>query len=152
VMLGFGWSILVPRGNRAVLIFAEAAIAWPFAWAQIRTGLDRIPRSVFDAASLLSRNRLDVYFRVLIPLLRKSILSGAGFVFAISAGDATLPLVLSIRGFENLPLLLFRLSGSYRFSEACACAVFIAFATGFVFFAEDSAGRRADVSGERSSS
>ena len=146
VMLGFGWTLLAPRGNGLVLALAQAAIAWPFAWTQIRAALSRVPRSVRDAARLLSPNKLDVQFRVLIPLVRKGILSGAAFVFAISAGDATLPLVLSIRQFENLPLMLFRLAGSYRFSEACACAVFLGLLTGFVFFMQDAADR-----GERGS-
>ncbi len=141
VALGFGWSLVSPRGNVAILVLAESAIAWPFAWTQIRASLDRIPASARDAAALLSRSGLDARFRVIVPLVRKGVLSGAGFVFAIAAGDATLPLVLSIRGFENLPLLLFRLSGSYRFSEACACATFLALLSGFAFFLQDAADR-----------
>ena len=141
VALGFGWSLVSPRGNVAILVLAESAIAWPFAWTQIRAALDRIPASARDAAAILSRSGLDARFRVFVPLVRKGILSGAGFVFAIAAGDATLPLVLSIRGFENLPLLLFRLSGSYRFSEACACATFLALLSGFAFFLQDAADR-----------
>ena len=149
VILGFGWSLAAPRGNRAALVLAEAAIAWPFAWAQLSSALDRIPESIEPelAASSLSPNRLDRAFRVLVPLSGRGILSGAGFVFAISAGDATLPLVLSLRNFENLPLLLFRLAGSYRFSEACACAVLLALLSGFAFFLQDAASR-----GERSAS
>ncbi len=137
VMLGFGWTLLVPRGNVAVLVLAQSAMAWPFAWTQIQASLDRIPQSVRDAAALLSPRPLDVPFRVLIPLSSRGILSGAGFVFAISAGDASLPLVLSLPRFENLPLMLFRLVGSYRFSEACACAVVLAALCGFVFFMQD---------------
>ncbi len=137
VVLGFGWTYLVPRGNPAVLIVAQAAVSWPFAWTQIRTSLDRIPEEIIRAARLLSPHESDVSFRVLIPLARRGILSGAGFAFAISAGDATLPLVLSIPRFENLAQLLFRLSGSYRFTEASACAVLLALITGAVFFLQD---------------
>jgi len=137
VMLGFGWTLLVPRGSIPVLILAQSAMAWPFAWTQIQSSLDRIPRPIHDAAALLSPGRLDSPFRVLIPLSAGGILSGAGFVFAISAGDASLPLVLSLPGFENLPLMLYRLVGSYRFSEACVCAVVLAALCGFVFFMQD---------------
>ena len=137
VVLGFGWTLLVPRGNVAVLVLAQTAMSWPFAWTQIRTSLDRIPRSVHDAALVLSSGKLDRSFRVFIPLSARGILSGAGFAFAISAGDASLPLVLSLGKFENLSLMLYRLVGSYRFSEACACAVVLALSSGFVFFLED---------------
>jgi thiamine transport system permease protein len=137
VMLGFGWTILVPRGNVACLALAQSAIAWPFAWTQIRSSLDRIPRGVPEAASLLSPDGLDVDLRVRVPLAWKGILSGAGLVFAISAGDASLPLVLSLGRFENLALMLYRLVGSYRFAEACACAVVLALLSGFVFFLQE---------------
>lgn len=137
IMLGFGWTMLVPRGNVAVLILAQSALSWPFAWTQIQTALDRIPSGIQDAAAMLSPDRRDVSFRVLIPLALPGILSGAGFVFAISAGDASLPLVLSLRGFENLSLMLFRLAGSYRFSEACVSAVVLTALCGVVFFLQD---------------
>lgn len=137
VVLAFGWTILVPRGSVFVLILAQAAVAWPFAWTQIRASLDSIPSDVHSAALLLSVRPTDALFRIFIPLSWRGILSGAGFAFAISAGDATLPLVLSIPRFENLALLLFRLTGSYRFTEACACAVLLAAITGFVFFLQD---------------
>lgn len=133
VVLGFGWNILVPRGNLAALVLAQSALAWPFAWTQIRTGLDRIPAGVDSAAILLSRGRIDAAFRVRVPLARRGILAGAAFVFAISAGDATLPLVLSLPRFENLSLMLFRLAGSYRFGEACACATVLMVLCGLVF-------------------
>jgi thiamine transport system permease protein len=137
VALGFGWTLLVPRGNAVVLVLAQTAMAWPFAWTQIRTSLDRIDANVLDASVLLSGGPLDRSFRVLAPLARRGILSGAAFAFAISAGDASLPIVLSLGRYENLPLMLYRLIGSYRFSEACACAVVLAALSAIAFFLED---------------
>jgi thiamine transport system permease protein len=137
VILGFGWTLLVPRGNVFALILAQSAMAWPFVWTQIQSSANRVPASVHDASRLLSSGRLDSFFRVLIPLSLRGIFSGAGFAFAISAGDASLPLVLSLSQFENLALMLYRLVGSYRFSEACACAVVLAILSGSVFFLQD---------------
>lgn len=137
VMLGFGWTLLIPQGSVFTLICAQSAVAWPFAWTQIKSALERIPVSVDEASRLLSINERDSNFRVRIPLVLPGILSGAALVFAISAGDATLPLVLSLGEFENLPLVLYRLVGSYRFSEACVCAVVLALLSGFVFFLQD---------------
>lgn len=137
IMLGFGWTLLVSSGNVFVLILAQAALAWPFAWVQLSSALDRIPVRLDEAALLLSSSPMEAFFRVRLPLAAKGLLSGAGFVFAISAGDATLPLVLSLPGYENLALLLYRLVGSYRFAEACVCAVVLAVLAGFVFFIQD---------------
>lgn len=137
VMLGFGWNLLSPRGHWLVLVVAQASLSWPFAWTQIQGALERVPRELLDASRLLSANPLDRFYRTLLPLAGRGALSGAALVFAISAGDATLPLVLSVPGYENLALLLFRLAGSYRFSEACACAVVLSLVAGIAFFIQD---------------
>ncbi len=137
VMLSFGWNLVVPRGNGATLAFAQAAVSWPFAWTQVRSALARVPRSVDDAAALLSPRRLDATFRVRLPLVARGALAGFALSFAIGAGDATLPVTLSLGGFENLSLMLFRLAGSYRFPEACACAVVLASLSALVFLAQD---------------
>ncbi len=137
VMLGFGWTLLSPRGRWVALVVAQASLAWPFAWAQIQSALERVPAGIHEASLLLSSGPIDRFYRVLLPLSARGALSGAALVFAISAGDATLPLVLSVPGYENLALLLFRLAGSYRFSEACACAVTLSCVAGIAFFLQD---------------
>ena len=58
----------------------------------------------------------------MLPQLTKSIKAAAAFCFAISAGDASLPLMLKISNFENLSLMIFRLAGSYRFNESAVIA------------------------------
>lgn len=137
VMLGFGWMLLRPNGSIAILIFAQSALAWPFAWTQIQTSFLRIPKNIFNAALLFSVNKKDAFFRTLIPLCKHGIFSAFAFVFAISAGDASLPIILNIRQFQNLPLLLYDYSASYRFAESAAVAVVLAVLTGFVFFLQD---------------
>ncbi len=137
VMLAFGWNLLVPRGSALTLALAQAAVSWPFAWTQVRSALSRVPRAVDDAAALLSPRRLDAAFRVRLPLVARGALAGFALSFAIGAGDATLPVTLSLGGFENLSLMLFRLAGSYRFPEACACAVVLASLSALVFLAQD---------------
>ncbi len=140
IILGFGWLLLKPNGSQLILIFSQSALALPFAWTQVQTAFSRIPKTVFDAGILFSANKQDAFFRVIIPLSKKGLLSAFAFVFAISAGDASLPIILNIPQFENLALLLFDYSGSYRFGESSAVAVVLALLTGFVFFLqEDSA-------------
>ena len=63
---------------------------------------------------------MDSYFRILFPLCKRGLLSGFAFTAAISIGDATLPLTLSLNRFETLSLYTYRLAGAYRFPEACA--------------------------------
>ena len=142
VVLGVGWLKLDAAPSMLLLVIVQSSLAWPFAWMQIETGLAKIPRSVIDAARLLSASRADAFFRVFLPLCKTGIVSALCSVFAISAGDASLPLLLHIPNFENLALMLFRFAGSYRFTESAGIAVILALLTGLLFFIQDSVRER----------
>ena len=58
-------------------------------------------------------------------------------MFAISAGDASLPMILNLPRFQNLAVLLFDYAGSYRFTESSAVAVVLTLITSCVFFLQD---------------
>lgn len=137
VMLGFGWLLLRPNGTELILIFAQSSLAWPFAWTQIQTALLRIPQNIINAAILLSPDKKTAFFKVIVPMCKKGIFSALAFVFAISAGDASLPIVLNIPRFNNLALLIFDYASSYRFVESSAVAVVLSLMTGFVFFLQE---------------
>ena len=137
VMLGFGWLLLKPNGTELILIFAQSSLAWPFAWTQIQTSLLRIPQNIINAAVLLSPDKKTAFFKVIVPMCKKGIFSALAFIFAISAGDASLPIVLNIPRFNNLALLIFDYASSYRFVESSAVAVVLSLMTGFVFFLQE---------------
>jgi len=137
IILGSGWLKLDAVPSLPALVIAQTSLAWPFAWMQIEIGLAKIPRSVIDAAILLSDSRSGAFFRVFLPLCKTGIASAFCSVFAISAGDASLPILLHIPNFENLALMLFRFAGAYRFSESAAIAVILAVLTGALFFIRD---------------
>ncbi len=126
VVIGMGMTFLVHKGNPLVLILAQSSIFWPFAYKQVSSSMEQIPQNILDAGSCLSVNQLDIDFRIRIPMCYKSIFSAFSFSFAMSAGDATLPLMLAIPKFETLALHTYKLAGSYRFQEACACGVILA--------------------------
>lgn len=134
VVLGVGFSMMVKRGTPFILILAQASIMWPFALKQISSQIDRIPFEVIEAGKLLSPHKIDLVFRIILPMARDGIFSSLAFCFAISAGDATLPLVLAIPGFDTLALFTYRLAGAYRFSDACGAGSILAMLTSIVFF------------------
>ena len=142
VILGSGWLKLDIAPSLLLLIIVQSSLAWPFAWMQVEIGLAKISGSVLDAARLLSVSRTDAFFRVFLPLCKTGIVSALCCVFAISAGDASLPLLLHIPNFENLALMLFRFAGSYRFTESAGIAVILAVLTGFLFFIQDAVRER----------
>lgn len=133
VIAGLIATLLVRRGNFLTLIFVQTFINWPVAFRQIYPAIQKIPQSTVDAATILSRSPLDLIFKIYLPVCRRAFLQAAGFCFALSAGDATLPLVLAIPRFDTLSLYTYRLAGRYRFNEACACGVVLAVLCAFVF-------------------
>ncbi len=126
IVTGFGLSLLFPRGNFLLLIFAQSALFWPMAFRQIFPYISKIPNSAVDAARILSRSKSEIIFRIYLPVCRRGILSAFGFCFAMSAGDTSLPLVLSVPNFSTLSLFTYRLAGSYKFGESCAAGVVLA--------------------------
>ncbi|MBQ7167369.1 MAG: iron ABC transporter permease [Treponema sp.] len=120
VLMGLGMTMLVRRGHPAQLILAQTALYWPFAFRQVQACMTKIPGNVTDAAAMLSPCRTDGLFRVMMPYCKRGIISGAGFCFAMSCSDATLPLVLSLYKFDTLSLFTYRLAGSYRLPQASA--------------------------------
>ena len=137
IIIGSGWLRLNVPPSPLMLSIVQSSLAWPLAWAQIELSLAKLPYSVSDAARLLSVSRSDAFFRVYVPLCGTGIVSAFCSVFAISAGDASLPLLLRIPNFENLALMLFRFAGSYRFAESACIAVILALLTGLLFFFRD---------------
>ncbi|MDY2842817.1 MAG: iron ABC transporter permease [Treponema sp.] len=126
IVTGFGLSLLFPRGNFLLLILAQSALFWPMAFRQIFPYISKIPDPTVDAARILSRSKSEIIFRIYLPVCRRGILSAFGFCFAMSAGDTSLPLVLSVPNFSTLSLFTYRLAGSYRFGESCAAGVVLA--------------------------
>ncbi|MGP1459532.1 MAG: ABC transporter permease [Treponema sp.] len=142
VVLGFGWNVAPHLKSPAILVLAEASLFWPFAWTQIQNYLSRIPENLTEAALLVSDSKASVFFRIVLPLCKKGIAEAAAFTFAMSIGDATLPLVLNLSGFSNLSLLLFGYSSSYRFAESAVIAAVLIALSGFAFFFQEGADRR----------
>ncbi len=125
VVMGYGMTLLVDRGTVPALIAAQAALAWPLAFRQIYASLCAVPQDTLDAAVLLSDTPLDTVFRVALPSCRYSTASAFCFCFAVSMGDTTLPLVLSVPRFDTLALYTYRLASSYRFAASCACGTLL---------------------------
>ncbi len=126
IVTGLGLMILFRRGNFLILVIAQAALIWPMAFRQIFPYILKIPENMVDAARILSTNPMDLIFKIYLPICKRGIFSAFGFCFAISAGDTSLPLILSIPDFDTLALLTYRLAGSYRFNEGCMTGLILA--------------------------
>lgn len=119
-----GWMLgLVFGGSVFALVVCQTLLYWPVAYKQIQNGLNQLTDDTQNAAFVLSRGGLDCAVRFYLPSCRSVMFTAFCYCFAMSIGDATLPLVLAIPNFSTLALYTYRLAGAFRFNQACACAV-----------------------------
>ena len=133
VVISWGATLIFHRGNVALLIALQTLLYWPIAYRQIQNGMNRISYETDAAARLLSHGWFDSVVRVYLPSCRPVLISAFAYCFAVSLGDATMPLVLSIRNFDTLALYTYKLAGAYRFSQACACGGIVAALSMLIF-------------------
>ena len=135
VVISWCATLIFHRGTPALLVALQTALYWPVAYRQIQNGINRISYETDAAARMLSRGWFDSVVRFYLPACRPVLISAFAYCFAISLGDATMPLVLSIRNFDTLALYTYKLAGAYRFSQACACGGFVAIISMIIFLA-----------------
>ena len=135
-MLGFGWNI-INAGNIIVLILTQSSLLWFFAYTQFQLNMSKIPKNLIESSLLLSKSKVITFFKVILPLSYKGLLSGVAFVFAMSASDASLPLMLGIENFNTLALQLFNYASSYRFSESAVLAIILLIISSCMFITKD---------------
>jgi len=136
-VLAYGWNAVLGTSSVLAIVAVQAVSAYPFALRAIQSSVGISDERYVEAARSLGSSRLGATLRVRLPMAAPSIASGFALAFAMSAGDANAIIAAPVSGFETLALLLYRLAGSYRLNEACAVAVLLAVATGFVFFWKD---------------
>ena len=121
-----GWILgLIFGGSVLSLVICQTLLYWPVAYKQIQNGLNQLTDDTQNAAFILSRGRIDCAIRFYLPSCRNVMITAFSYCFAMSIGDATLPLVLAIPNFSTLALYTYRLAGAFRFNQACACAMII---------------------------
>jgi len=125
VVTGLGIIYLVKYSTPFLLVIAQTILFWPFSFRQIYPALAKINQNTINASYLLQKSKLDTVFNIMIPYCKKNILSSIGFCFALSAGDATLPLILSLYNYDTLALYTYRLASSYKTNLACTSGLIL---------------------------
>ena len=134
VLVGFIFLKIFRKGNPYTLIISQTVLYWPYAFRTCLNFLGKIPLSLLQAGELFTSGKAERLIRFYLPLEKRAVFASFFFCFALSIGDATLPLVLSIRGFSTLALDTMRYSSAYRFSEASASALILFLLTALLYF------------------
>lgn len=129
-----GWSALFPQGKDFLIVLGQAALAWPFVAHYLMGAFSALDPAKSEAALVLGASRAGAAFLVELPTILPSVLSALAFSFSMTMGDANIPIVLGGGRYETLPLMVYRLASSYRYSEACAAGLVLALFTSLAFF------------------
>lgn len=130
-----------------VIIFAHTLLALPFVIRALVPGLRNFDLSLTEAAHSLGANQWQAFFKVELPLLRRSVLVGAAFAFAISIAEISASLMLSKSGFVTLTVAVYKLvfqrtPGIEFLINASAMSVVLMVVTGLVFWLIERSGEQ----------
>jgi molybdate transport system permease protein len=81
------------------LVLGSVIFSLPFMVHPIQAGLQNLPKSLTEAAQMLGKSRTSILFRVLLPNIKPSLLTGIVITFAHTVGE--FGVVLMIGG--NIP-------------------------------------------------
>lgn len=117
VTLGFGYIISLGRppfnlrDSLALVPLAHALVAFPFVVRCVLPVLRQIPQSLREGAAMLGAGPLTVWWRVDLPLIRRSLLVGAIFAFIISMGEFGASAFIVRPHTPTMPVAIFRFLG-----------------------------------------
>lgn len=94
-------------GTLASLVIGHTLLGIPYVIRVVSAGLVGINPALEEAARSLGCSRVMAFRKVVLPLLRSSLMSGAIFAFIVSFSDINLALFLSGPQTTTLPLQIF---------------------------------------------
>ncbi|MPZ24934.1 MAG: ABC transporter permease subunit [Micromonosporaceae bacterium] len=125
-LLRYAVIVEVPRGL-LVLMLGHLLITVPFATRSIASGIYGLDWSVVEASGSLGAGRLRTLVKVILPLLRPTIVVAALYATVMSFINVAVSLFLSSPGAEPLPIFLFsQVSQSYQPGYLAAFATILA--------------------------
>ena len=148
VVIGLGYYLIASTlsgGNTldiTLVVLAHVVIASPFVLRSIVPEYRKIPFSYTQASLTLGATVSQTFWHVELPLLRPAMATGAAFAFALSMGEINATLVLSDSSIVTVPVVMYRLIGSYNFAGACALGTILILCCAIVFGTTETIRRR----------
>lgn len=140
VIIGLGY-VLIARilrpsllGTYLLITLAHTVIAFPFALRTILPKVRSLSETYLHASYTLGSSPRKTFRMIEIPLLRRTLLTAMVFAFALSLGEFNATLILSNSQIVTLPVVMYRLIGSYHFQGACALGSILIITSGLAFF------------------
>jgi len=139
VIIGLGYFLISSQFrvgqslSYLLVVIAHLVIAIPFTLRAILPAYRKIPLSYAHSARTLGSSAPKAFFSVELPLLKSAMASAAIFAFALSMGEFNATLTLSSATIVTLPIVMYRLIGSYNYQGACALGTILIIVSALVF-------------------
>ena len=143
VILGLGYLKVMKyisepmKYSSILIILAHTVIAYPFVTRAVKPVLDKIKPEIIYAGLSLGETPLRVFLTIELPLIKSAVFAGGAFAFAISIGEMNATMLLSSENSLTIPIMMYRLIGSYNFIAACALGTVLILFTSLSFILMD---------------
>ena len=143
VIIGLGYYLISAkiRGglltSYSLVVLAHMVIAIPFVLRTILPEYRKIPDSYIHSSLTLGAGPLRTFLLIELPLLKGAMFTGAIFAFALSMGEFNATLTLANSSIVTLPIVMYRLIGSYNFQGACALGTILIAVCAIVFIVSE---------------
>lgn len=108
-----------------MLILAYVILFLPQAVGTLRTSWLQVPPSLEEAARSLGHRPVTVFFKIVLPLVRPGLISGASLVFLTTMKELPATLILSPLGFKTLATIVWSAVSEAFFAQAAAPALLL---------------------------
>jgi iron(III) transport system permease protein len=113
-----GWLVLAGTGSIMVLCYAVRRL--PFAVRNASSTLFNIPDSIEEASISLGVSPLKSFFKVVLPVMKASIVSAAILMWVTTIAELAATVVVYTGGLETMPIAIFRQIDGGRLGLASA--------------------------------
>jgi len=111
IVISLGLYLYLSRlqvvGTTAGLVVSHTAYVVPFVMMTVMAGIKKLDPALEFAATLMGASRATVFFKVVLPQLRPSILAGALFAFLVSFDEVVIAWFLTSPSTTTLPVKMY---------------------------------------------
>ena len=106
------WAFLGITDTWWGLALIYGIVTLPFAFWLTKTFIDELPREIEEAALVEGCTRMQVFFRVTLPMLKAPLASACLFVFILNWSDYLVALLLTTKNWVTIPVYMASLASS----------------------------------------
>ena len=147
--LGLGYNFLAAKiglssiyTDYLLILATHLVLSIPFAIRTMLPGAKEIPQRVSEASYTLKKSAFETYMRTERPLLKSYRRKAFIFAFALSLGEVNATLALAGGRITTLPILIYRLIGSYNYQGASALGSVLLILAFIVFIMGERIGKK----------